>query len=306
MTVAEDTKYVMPKERLPLLLLFMPLLFALVMAAVTARPERTPASALAPGQTNDGAAAGNRTATEPDNATPFSGEHPPLMIRWSNWRPEFGPALVYARERDVDGMLAMEGPVTKMLMVTSYGEASRLLSRSAELHNAGVSIVGLNTENGLTPANEMRTLNSSDPDVNIVAQVAVLATDNGFAMLWGPIRNVTDSVSDDVIRTMIGAGVSGIALQEQKFIETQPAQARATAVARTRERYLQLAAEMGVDRFAIHVQIMHQRCPDLDNCIAFVRLLEAMPVDSIAIWSNGPIPPEFVRAIRSAGPANNA
>lgn len=191
-------------------------------------------------------------------------------------------------------------PVIKMLMVASYDETSRLMQRADELHAAGVTIVGLNTENGpgMTPPEEMETLFNPDPNVNVVARVAQLATENGFSVMWGPIRNVTDRVSDDVIRTIITAGVRGLAMQEQKFIETQPAQERAQAVIQTRDRYLTLARDMSVDDFSFHVQIMHQRCPDLDNCVEFVRLLEAIPVNSIAIWSNGPIPLEFVEAIR--------
>jgi hypothetical protein len=225
------------------------------------------------------------------------GEHLPLMIRWSNWQPEFGPALVYAREQDLAGMLRMDGPVQKMLMVTSYGETERLMSRADELHAAGVVIVGLNTENGLTPSDEMQTLNNPDPAVNIVARVARLATEAGFEVIWGPVRNVTDSISDEVIRVMMNAGVSGLALQEQKFIEVQRAEVRLSAVNETRQRYLRLATEVGLDSFAFHVQIMHQRCPDLENCITFVQMLEEIPVSSIAIWSNGPIPPSFVEAI---------
>jgi hypothetical protein len=227
-----------------------------------------------------------------------AGEHLPLMIRWSNWQPEFGPALVYAREQDLEGMLRMDGPVQKMLMVTSYGEAERLMSRAAELHTAGVVIVGLNTENGLTPGDEMQTLDNPDPAVNIVARVARLATDAGFEVIWGPVRRVTDTLSDEAIRTMMNAGMSGLALQEQKFIEVQPAEARLSEVTKTRDRYLNLAAEVGLDSFALHVQIMHQRCPDLENCVTFVQMLEEIPVSSIAIWSNGPIPLSFVEAIR--------
>lgn len=232
-------------------------------------------------------------------------DHLPLMARWSNWRPEFGPAYVYAREQDLDGMLAMGDsgeslPVIKMLMVASYDETSRLMQRAPELQAAGVKIVGLNTENGpgMTPPEEMDTLFSPDPNVNVVARVARLATENGFSVIWGPIRNVTDRVSDDVIHTIVASGVDGLALQEQKFIETQPAQERAEAVIKTRDRYLTIASGMDVDEFSFHVQIMHQRCPDLGNCVEFVRLLEEIPVDSIAIWSNGPIPLEFVEAIR--------
>jgi len=230
----------------------------------------------------------------------LSGDHLPLMVRWSNWRPEFGPAYVYARERDLNGMLTLDAPVEKMLMVTSYDEVQRLVAQADQLQAAGVTTFGFNSENGtgMTPADEMRTLNSADPNVNVVARAARLATENGFEVMWGPVRNTVDSLSDEAIRTMISAGVSGLAIQEQKFIETQTADSRLSAVIRTRDRYLRLARAAGVDEFTFHVQIMHQRCPNLTNCITFVEGLEAIPVDSIAIWSNGPISVDFVNAIR--------
>jgi hypothetical protein len=227
-----------------------------------------------------------------------SQDHLPLMMRWSNWRPEFGPAYVYARESDLGGMLNLDGPLEKMVMVVSYDELSRLMSHADELRASGVTTVGLNTENGLTPGNEMQTLNSTDSEVNIVARAARLASDQGFKVVWGPIRATTDEVSDSAVLTMIESGMSGLAIQEQKFIENQPASARLAAVNRTRERYLALADRAGVEGFSFHVQIMQQRCPDLNNCVQFVAGLEAIPVDSIAIWSNGPIPVDFVNAIR--------
>lgn len=230
----------------------------------------------------------------------LSGDHLPLMVRWSNWRPEFGPAYVYARERDLDGMLNLDAPVEKMLMVTSYDEVQRLVRQSDQLKAAGVTTIGFNSENGtgMTPANEMRTLNSVDPNVNVVARAAKLATESGFNVMWGPVRMTVDSLSDEAIRTMIAAGVGGLAIQEQKFIESQDANTRLSAVLKTRERYLRLAQAEGVEEFTFHVQIMHQRCPNLPNCVTFVEGLESIPVDSIAIWSNGPIPVEFVDAIR--------
>ena len=227
-----------------------------------------------------------------------SQDHLPLMMRWSNWRPEFGPAYVYARESDLGGMLNLDGPLEKMVMVVSYDELSRLMSHADELRASGVTTVGLNTENGLTPGNEMQTLNSTDSELNIVARAARLASDQGFKVVWGPIRATTDEVSDSAVLTMIESGMSGLAIQEQKFIENQPASARLAAVNRTRERYLALADRAGVEGFSFHVQIMQQRCPDLNNCVQFVAGLEAIPVDSIAIWSNGPIPVDFVNAIR--------
>lgn len=230
----------------------------------------------------------------------LSGDHLPLMVRWSNWRPEFGPAYVYAREQDLTGMLELDAPVEKMLMVTSLEEVQRLVQRQEELKAAGVTIIGFNTENGtgMTPGNEMQTLNSADPAVNVVARAAKLATENGFRVMWGPVRRTVDSLSDDAIRTMIAAGVSGLAIQEQKFIENQDASTRLRAVLSTRDRYLRLAEAEGIEDFTFHVQIMHQRCPSLPNCVTFVEGLESIPVDSIAIWSNGPIPVDFVHAIR--------
>lgn len=229
-----------------------------------------------------------------------TGDHRPLMIRWSNWRSEFGPALVYAREWDLEGMLRLQGPVEKMLMVTSYAETERLMMHADELLAAGVTIVGLNTEEGpeMTPHEEMDTLDIPDPNTNVVARVAKLVTDHGFDVIWGPARLTADSVSDAAIGTMLEAGMSGLALQEQKFIEVQPAQLRLAEVNRTRERYLRLAQEQAVEEFTFHVQIMPQRCPDLNNCADFVVGLEDIPVDSIAIWSNGPIPLGFISAIR--------
>ena len=222
------------------------------------------------------------------------------MLRWSNWRPEFGPAYVYARERDLSGMLELDAPVKKMLMVASYDEVERLVSQSNQLKAAGVGIIGFNSENGIgmTPPDEMQTLNSADPNVNVVARAAKLATENGFEVMWGPVRNTVDSLSDEAIRTMMAAGVTGLAIQEQKFIETQDADSRLSAVLWTRERYLRLAREERIEDFTFHVQIMQQRCPNMRNCVTFVEGLEAIPVDSIAIWSNGPIPVGFVHAIR--------
>ncbi|MCO5194610.1 MAG: hypothetical protein M9930_15190 [Anaerolineae bacterium] len=236
-----------------------------------------------------------------DVEIPDAGGTLPLMIRWSNWRDEFGPSIVYARESDLNGMLRMSGPVTKMVMVTSYGEAERMMARADELQAAGVTAIGLNTENGqgMTPGNEMQTLNSSDPNVNIVARVARLVTENGFSMLWGPVRRVLDTTSDATIRTMLESGVSGIALQEQKFIETQSAGSRAQAVQQTISRYQSIADQAGSGDLSFHVQIMQQRCPNLSNCVDFVTMLAEMKIDSLAIWSNGPIPPDFVRTVRS-------
>ena len=175
-------------------------------------------------------------------AAELSTDHLPLMIRWSNWRPEFGPAYVYARERDLNGMLDLNAPVEKILMVTSIDEVQRLMRQSDQLKAAGVTTIGFNSENGtgMTPADEMSTLNSADPAVNVVARAAQLAAANDFEVMWGPVRRTVDTLSDDAIRTMIAAGVGGLAIQEQKFIESQDASIRLSAVPFVRYPFLEL------------------------------------------------------------------
>lgn len=294
---------VKPKLFMPLVLVVVVIFIALATSLPAGAPGEAGGAAVVtrPGIGVVSAAAEPQVLTDGGRYSSPAGEHLPLMIRWRNWQPEFGQAIVYAREFDLDGMLALNAPVEKMVMVASYQELSQVMARADELHAAGVTTVGLNTENGpgMTPGDEMQTLDSPDPNVNIVARMASLARQNGFRVMWGPVRNVADNVSDATIRAMMAAGMNGLALQEQKFIEVSPAAARLAQVNQTRDRYLRLARETGIDDFRIDVQIMHERCPNLDNCVAFVQGLEAIPVNSIAIWSNGPIPAAFVSAIRS-------
>lgn len=178
------------------------------------------------------------------------------------------------------------------------------MTRADELRAAGIRIVGLNSEDGpeMTPHEDMHTLDSPNPNENLVARVARLVNQHGFDLIRGPARPMADAVSDAALSTMLEAGMVGLALQEQKYIEVEPAQVRLAAVNRTRERYMLLAREQAIDDFAFHVQIMHERCPNLNNCVEFVSGLEEIPVDSIAIWSNGPIPPAFISAIRDSQP----
>jgi hypothetical protein len=283
---------------------------ALALAAlfIVALPDSEAVQVSRPNQSDAAAAAQQQQqefdrgseSTSRDVVIPDAGDDLPLMIRWSNWQPGFGPAIVYAREQDLNGMLNLNGEVTKMVMIASYAEAERMMARSAELQAAGITTIGLNTENGqgMTPPNEMQTLNNPDPSVNIVARVAQLVTENGFSMLWGPVRNVLDSTSEATIKTMLESGVNGIALQEQKFIENQPANSRIQAVQATIGRYQSIADQAGVGDLTFHVQIMQQRCPNLSNCVQFVDMLGDLAVDSLAIWSNGPIPADFVSSIR--------
>lgn len=289
-----------------ILVLLITIVFVVVLWQVSAAPTHFSADSGPNGATSAADDTTARTGRRPQPAQPVAPTalervdgHLPLMIRWSNWRSDFGPAIVYARERDLDGMLRLDAPVVKMLMVTSVDETARLMRRADELHAAGVTLLGLNTENGLTPADEMRDLLLNDPQRNTIVRVAQLATENGFGVVWGPVRNVTDRVPADVIRLIMEAGVTGLSLQEQKFIEAQSADQRERAVSQTIARYQAIADEVGISDFAFHVQIMHERCPSLPNCVDFVARLERMPVASLAIWSNGPIPAAFVTALRA-------
>jgi hypothetical protein len=98
---------------------------------------------------------------------------------------------------------------------------------------------------------------------------------------------------------MLDAGLSGVGLQEQQFIEASCVPDRVAAVESTAARYRSLVAGRGVH---VNVQIMPSRCLMGDDygrsrcgssggrfhhCGAFVR--DIAPVaDSFAIWASSP------------------
>jgi hypothetical protein len=165
-----------------------------------------------------------------------------------------------------------------------------------------VTTIGYNSEGGLTPSDEMNELNNSNPAVNPVARFAATADSHGFTTIWGPIRVTADNVSDQAILAMFGAGLDGVALQEQQFINHACVDDRTTAVLATTTRYRNLAGNHPIH---VTVQIMPSTCLDGDtfaqnnqaqcgpasstryfHCDGFVDAV-APHVDSIAIWAMG-------------------
>ncbi len=135
-----------------------------------------------------------------------------------------------------------------------------------------------------------------------MARFAAIAEEHEFQVIWGPIRVTADAVSDAAITTMFAAGLDGVGLQEQQFIENACVPARADAVAQTASRYREIASSVGSSAH-VNVQIMPSRCllgddyaaahcgaeiqSDFDHCAAFAgEILD--DIDSLAIWASGP------------------
>lgn len=202
-----------------------------------------------------------------------------------------------------------ETQVEKMVMFSSNVTLNEKLSDPTHVQALlamGVTTIGYNSEGGLTPQGELDNLGSTDPSVNSVARFAAYAASQGFRTIWGPIRVTADNVSDPAISVMFGAGLGGVALQEQQFINHSCVADRAAAVQSTATRYRTLAAQAGAPPIHVTVQVMPSTCLEGDvyaqnnsatcgllpstrfaQCDAFVGAI-AGDVESIAIWAMGP------------------
>jgi hypothetical protein len=263
------------------------------------------------------------SGTEPD-ASPPEPARKPILIAASNYAYyrdqllEYRPFMVYAwatnpalsNPNQYESELSIlesidDDGVEEYIMFSSYQTLQEKLAQPGHvdyLRSIGVTGFGFNSEGFMTPAAEMDSLNSADPQTNAVARFAAIAEEHDFQVIWGPIRVTADAVGDPAIGAMFGAGVDGVGLQEQQFIENACVPARAEAVAETATRYREIAANQGTSAH-VNVQIMPSRCllgddyaaaqcgtniqSDFDHCADFVgEILD--DVDSLAIWASGP------------------
>jgi len=259
---------------------------------------------------------------EPDAAVqeqPFS-----IFIAASNYlelRDQlrgYGPFIVYGWATDpalsnpsrYDAELAVlaeidDPDVVEIVMFSSYRTLDAKLSQPGHadyLRSIGVTGFGFNSEGFMTPADEMNSLGDANPSTNAVARFSAITEAAGFDVLWGPIRVTADVVPDPAIAAMFGAGLDGVGLQEQQFIEAACVDQRAAAVAATGDRYRAIAASAGTEAH-VDVQIMPSRClagdgyaaahcgtsiaRDYDHCARFAEAI-AGEVDSIGSWASSP------------------
>jgi hypothetical protein len=210
--------------------------------------------------------------------------------------------------------LAAVSNVDKAIIFSSLATLQAKIGDAPYWHSIGVTRLMYNTEGELTPAAEMATLNSPDPNVNAVALFAAAASGAGFSSSWGPIRNAADGVSDNAIKAMMSEGLGGIGLQEQKFIEIACAADRLNAVKATIIRYRRLAAGRP---FTYSVQIMagrclsgdtyakancsHEKCTkDYDHCRTFLNAIRPA-ISEVGIFAMGMESeklPAMIQAIR--------
>jgi hypothetical protein len=228
------------------------------------------------------------------------------------------PALEHMSYESVIATLeSIDDPmVEKMVMFSSYATFSSKINQAGHpehLRSIGIAGFGYNTEGTITPTSELDNVTNPDPSVNPVARFAQLADEHGFYTIWGPIRYMTDSISNEALGAMFSSGLDGAALQEQNMISSFCAADRIAGVESTITRY------RGIGGASIHmtVQIMSGQCldgdtyadsscpaetitDDYDHCMLFVEGIEPV-IDSLAVWAMGPevsAMPAFIRAIR--------
>jgi hypothetical protein len=231
-------------------------------------------------------------------------DHRPFMVYAWATNPALQNPSQYDNQLSILAEIDDDG-VEEYIMFSSYRTLDDKLSQTGHadyLRSIGVTALGFNSEGFMTPSDEMDSLNSSDPQTNAVARFAAIAEEHDFPAIWGPIRVTADAVGDPAISAMFGAGLDGVALQEQRFIEAACVAERASAVAQTADRYRQIAASQGATAH-VNVQIMPSRClngdsyaasqcgstiqADYDHCAQFAtEILD--DADSLAIWASGP------------------
>jgi hypothetical protein len=306
------------------------LVFALTLFGCAGEPTEATDAALAGPDAEDvpsiDAAPGAPDAAEvdPPDAAPPEPTRAPIMIAAANYAAyrdqllEHRPFMVYAwatnpalsnPNRYALELAILESiddeDVEEYVMFSSYQTLDQKLSQPGhpdELRDIGVTGIGFNSEGGMTPSEEMNSLSSTNPQTNAVARFAAIAGEDDFPTIWGPIRVTADNVPDGALEAMFGAGLAGVGLQEQRFIESACVPNRVTAVEQTANRYRQIAANHGIDAH-VNVQIMPSRCLTGDNyaqsqcsstindrfdhCAEFVAEIED-EVTSYAIWASGP------------------
>ncbi len=300
------------------------LLFASVLSACSSRVGSADPDAA--GGTADADVSGQHDAAAlpPQPDAGGGPQRPALFLAASNYLEQrdelrgYGPFVVYAwatdpalsnpqqYDRELSALAAINDPdVVEIVMFSSYRTLSDKLSQPGHadyLRSIGVTGFGFNSEGFMTPADQMNSLGDTDPSTNAVARFSSIAQAAGFDVLWGPIRVTADAVGDPALATMFGAGLDGVGLQEQQFIESACVDDRAAAVAATAARYRAMAASEGGSA-QIDVQIMPSRClsgdtyaaahcgtaitADYDHCAQFAAAI-ADQVDSIGIWASSP------------------
>lgn len=162
---------------------------------------------------------------------------------------------------------------------------------TARLRNIGVTTISYNPEGGHTPSDEFNQ-RRVDSDSNPIVQFGRWGEQNSFNTVWAPLRGDSDSTPDSVIQRIYDAGIDGLGLQEQRFIETACPNDRYNKVKNTIEKHERLAGK----NLFVSVQIMAIRCQTAEqlscsesysssygHCDTFVDLIAGL-VDTIGFW----------------------
>jgi|GEM_PF-6630638 len=299
------------------------LVVAALLPACSARLGSDNADPDAGASSSDAATRPHPDAASSSDAT-VGNQRPALFLAADNYLEQreqlrgYGPFIVYAwctdpalsnpqqYDRELQTLAAIDDPdVVEIIMFSSYLTLQTKLAQPGQadyLRSIGVTGFGFNSEGFMTPANQMNSLGDADPSTNAVARFSAIAENAGFTVLWGPIRVTADAVPDPALNGMFGAGLDGVGLQEQQFVESACVDDRVAAVEATAARYRGIAAARGTTAH-IDVQVMPSRClngdtyvaahcgtaitADYDHCAQFAAAIEN-DVDSIGIWASSP------------------
>lgn len=109
----------------------------------------------------------------------------------------------------------------RSLMFSSYTNLAAKIpdvSTAQELKNRGIDGVFLNSEPGLTTADNFNDIFLESETNNLVVKFARYASNFGFQVFWGPLRrnldtHASDSVSETALEMMFRNGLIGVGLQ---------------------------------------------------------------------------------------------
>src|SRR3990167_1517439 len=211
---------------------------------------------------------------------------------------QFPPTFIYGNlnrsydasktQREIAGLAAINGNVTKMLLVSEYAALEQILNNhSVAIREAGITWIGLNAErDGRTPGDELNNIFSSDTSSNTLNRYGRLVAQYGLKLMFGPTTPMWNGYfgGRDVARgdtvvaeAMFGdtCALDGIAFQEQNQLGSSGNAEERKNVIAARTKFFR-ALQASCPDFEVQVQIMPQQCEQnlsWEQCRAFFKSL---------------------------------
>ncbi len=226
-------------------------------------------------------------------------EYPPTFI-YGNLNRAYSASKA---DREIRGLAAINGNVTKMLLVSEYAALEQILNNHGDdIRAAGITWIGLNAErDGRTPDDDLSNIFTTNAETNTLNRMGRLVAQYGLKLMFGPTTPMWNQYFkgqegdvDQIANAMFGdnCALDGIAFQEQNQLGSSgDATGRKDVVADRTKFFREHPASC--DDFEVTVQIMPQQCEQnlsWEQCREFYRMLSDLTgdkrVDSLGIWAN--------------------